>query len=203
MLLFIWLAALPADNSWREYPPKDSSSGFEDIKDGQRLPDRSYQNRFGAIAIHFSKLPSWKVIPDHETRVIDGDTLVVKEERIRLKYFDAPEKKQTCLRNYPAGQIASEALQKMVSFGLVCRKYGTDRYRRTLAECSLSLAKGRIRIDAATLLVMQGITFSYRNERQMEEQIARKLHIGVHRYGCLHPSDWRKSKKESPHAPHS
>lgn len=75
--------------------------------------------------------------------VIDGDTLEVRGERIRLFGIDAPESAQTCLdadgRAYRCGQRAAFALSdKVGARPVVCEPTGKDRYGRIVARCSLA-----------------------------------------------------------------
>lgn len=49
------------------------------------------------------------------TRIIDGDTIVISGERIRLHGIDAPELKQTCKgKEQLCGQLAKQTLEKFV-----------------------------------------------------------------------------------------
>lgn len=62
--------------------------------------------------------------------VIDGDTLVIGREHVRLWGIDAPEV------GTEAGVTATEALQHIVYGGrLRCFEKDTDRYGRTVAQC--------------------------------------------------------------------
>ena len=73
-------------------------------------------------------------------RVVDGDTIVVGEIRIRLEGIDAPETAQTCGRkwfgSWPCGAAATEALSNLIgSKPVSCQPRGLDKYGRTLAVC--------------------------------------------------------------------
>lgn len=60
---------------------------------------------------------------------IDGDTLRIGDERIRLFGIDAPE------RSDPGGPAATSALQRLLDLGVTCEAVDTDRYGRTVAMC--------------------------------------------------------------------
>lgn len=74
-----------------------------------------------------------------EARVVDGDTLEVAGERIRLHGIDAPESEQSCERDglsYACGAAATDWLQQHVQTRPVrCEEEGRDRYGRLLAVC--------------------------------------------------------------------
>ena len=72
--------------------------------------------------------------------VVDGDTLEIHGERIRLFGIDAPESGQTCLdargQRYRCGQKAALVLDARIGEGVVtCERKDTDRYGRTVALC--------------------------------------------------------------------
>lgn len=72
--------------------------------------------------------------------VVDGDTLKVNGERVRLLGIDAPEKAQTCDRDGEAwrcGKAARAYMQDLTAGKrIVCESDGRDRYNRHLARCS-------------------------------------------------------------------
>lgn len=75
-----------------------------------------------------------------QARVVDGDTLVIEEQRIRLYAIDAPETKQVCIndqREYNCGVISKSALEKRIDDRPVtCEaKKSLDKYGRQVAVC--------------------------------------------------------------------
>ncbi len=75
-------------------------------------------------------------------RVVDGDTLIVAGERIRLHGIDAPEKDQTCSidgRAWACGIAAwGELVQITAGKEVTCEPRDTDRYGRIVAACSVN-----------------------------------------------------------------
>lgn len=73
--------------------------------------------------------------------VIDGDTIEVHGNRIRLNGIDAPESDQTCAlagETYRCGQQAALFLDGMIGRRQVnCKPLSKDRYGRTIATCEL------------------------------------------------------------------
>lgn len=69
---------------------------------------------------------------DGPAYVIDGDTIVIARERIRLQNFNAPELDQ------PGGQQAKARLQAITRGKTVhCDGKARDRYARLVARCSV------------------------------------------------------------------
>ncbi len=75
-------------------------------------------------------------------RVIDGDTIEIEGEKIRLKGIDAPEMGQPCHSGGDCGERAAMALENIIAFHanrgryVSCTTEGRDRYRRILASCT-------------------------------------------------------------------
>ena len=93
--------------------------------------------------------------------VVDGDTLRMGEERIRLHGIDAPETRQTCQRDetkWLCGQDASRALQDYVrDVDLRCQRLNIDRYGRIVAKCFKPDG-----MDIGAWMVLNGWALAYR-----------------------------------------
>src|SRR3954447_23103898 len=109
--------------------------------DGHRLPRFWVHALLLGLAIVGG--PSSSAAPEiiaGRASVIDGDTLEIRGERIRLFGIDAPESGQTCLdakgRSYRCGQKAALVLDARIGEGVViCERKDSDRYGRTVALC--------------------------------------------------------------------
>jgi len=90
-----------------------------------------------------------------EPRVVDGDTLVVHGEHIRLHGIDAPEREQMCSHAngalYSCGWSAAARLRQEIGNGTVdCVAHNLDIYGRQVATC---MVNGR---DLAEAMVRSG-----------------------------------------------
>jgi endonuclease YncB( thermonuclease family) len=116
-------------------------------------------------------LPSMSAAADTLTgraTVIDGDTLEIQSQRIRLLDIDAPESQQICSRvegnqvtvGWPCGQRAALALPDWISQALViCEATRKDKYQQWLGHC---LAGGQ---NVALWLASRGWAVPYRDCR--------------------------------------
>ena len=109
-------------------------------------------------------------------RVIDGDTLDLDGERIRLFGIDAPERGQSC-GPLDCGKAATEALADILSAGPVrCTRVNTDRYARTVARCKAG------RVDVNREMVRRGMAWAYRqysDDYVSDEKAAKKSRLGI------------------------
>ena len=71
--------------------------------------------------------------------VVDGDTLSIGSERVRLWGIDAPEMRQTCYRRDVAFECGREARRALLQIirgrDVTCTPVARDRYGRTVARC--------------------------------------------------------------------
>lgn len=124
-------------------------------------------------------------------RVIDGDSLYVGGDEVRLKGIDAPEGRQTCLRDgrdWDCGNAARDALRRLISKDVVvCRGVERDKHGRVLAYCT---AGGR---DLNAGMVFQGMAVAYGGYNR-EEAEARANKRGLWSSQFETPRDWRHER---------
>ena len=111
-----------------------------------------------ALALYLP-LAAWGDITG-QPRVIDGDTLEIGGQRIRLHGIDAPESKQLCYldgRRWQCGKDAGLILSDLINHRTVaCKERDRDRYGRIVAVCSVA---GE---DLNAWMVLQGLALAYR-----------------------------------------
>lgn len=102
---------------------------------------------------------AWAQSLSGTAEVIDGDTLRIAGESVRLHAIDAPEAGQRCTDaaggTWACGTAATAALERLARGGLVCEGRERDRYGHLVAKC---FAGGR---DVAAALVRSGAAFAY------------------------------------------
>lgn len=122
-------------------------------------------------------------------RVIDGDTLDLDGERIRLFGIDAPERGQSC-GPLDCGKAATDALAAILAAGPVrCTRVNTDRYGRTVARCR---AGG---LDVNREMVRRGMAWAYRQYSEdyvSDEKKAKKARIGIWKHRSQPAWEYRR-----------
>jgi endonuclease YncB( thermonuclease family) len=126
-------------------------------------------------------------------RVIDGDTIVVADELVRLHGIDAPELDQTFWwrgRYISCGTMALAALEALTAgVSLRCEVVERDRHGRLVAKCYSPNG-----VDISRRLVSAGWALAYRRystDYVDAEDEARKAGRGMWRGRFVKPWEWR------------
>lgn len=130
--------------------------------------------------------------------VVDGDTLELRDERLRLWGIDAPEARQTCERGgavYRCGQEAANALDRYLDGRpITCTERDRDRYGRVVVQCSVA---GR---DLGAWMVRQGYAIRYTayagTAYLPEETAARLARRGLWAGRFERPWEWRRGPRD-------
>ena len=132
-------------------------------------------------------------------RVVDGDTIDIGDERVRLQGIDTPESRQKCRdgdgETYRCGDVATDALRALIGDGQVrCAVEDTrGRYGRLIGVCFNEAGT-----DVNGWLVRHGHGLAYRkySERYVaEEEAARAEGLGMHAGAFIPPWDWRRGER--------
>ena len=131
-----------------------------------------------------------------QARVIDGDTIVIAGEHVRLQGIDAPEMHQPCTaygQAWACGRASAEWLGTQVLDRRVeCVGHSRDRYGRLIAVCYLGGD------DLNARLVREGWALAYRQYSKdyvADEAIAKRDSAGIWRGEFTPPWEWRAAKR--------
>lgn len=131
--------------------------------------------------------------------VVDGDTIEIHGQRIRLNGIDAPEARQMCTSStgeaYRCGKVSADALDKFLAHSRPTKCIGTgkDRYRRIVANCSRLDGE-----DVAGWMVRNGYAFDWprysKGAFAAAQSSAKASGIGVWQGPSEAPWEWRKNR---------
>lgn len=134
--------------------------------------------------------------------VIDGDTIEVHGQRIRLNGIDAPESRQLCLdaagEKYRCGQSAAMALDQLLEVArpTTCHEVDRDRWGRVVARCT---AGGK---DVAEAMVKAGHALDWprysKGAYADAEAGARAARRGMWAGSFARPWEWRQGRETAP-----
>jgi len=131
--------------------------------------------------------------------VVDGDTLAIAGERVRLEGIDAPELAQRCPHRWwgtwAAGRRAKRALQQLVSgHSVQCRQRGRDKYGRVLGVCRA----GAVELNAEMVRLGMAWAFVRYSQRYVAaEQVAKLNRVGIWQRTCRPAWAYREAKWSS------
>ena len=128
--------------------------------------------------------------------IVDGDTIAISGNKIRLSGIDTPERKQTCRKagvTWKCGYEATETLREWTYTKEVrCIGDENDRYGRLIADCF---------VDGYNLnarLVYEGWALAYRRYSKKyvpEEDEAKAAKRGLWAGEFVAPWDWRRGER--------
>ena len=147
------------------------------------------------LILAFSLLLSFPALADitGPARVIDGDTIDISGQRVRLYGIDAPEGKQTCAldgKPWDCGRDAAKALTGEIAGREVrCHERDVDRYKRIVAVCHVG------GLDLNEWMVRQGRAMAYRQFSRayvQAEDEAKTAKRGIWSSEFKAPWEWRR-----------
>lgn len=173
-----------------------------------------------AILLSINSCPSYAKNFLGVPEIIDGDTIKINNEKIRLQCIDTPESKykgksQYCLDNETnCGQLAKDYLISLIGSSLVncecedkkdfynrylCKCFKEDRYPKYNGNFVYTTTGG---ISINLLLIDQGYSWFYKNGKKciLEEDVfkeVKKHKIGLFSDefgGFKEPKLWRKTR---------
>ena len=138
-------------------------------------------------------------------RIVDGDTVHIKEYKIRLEGIDAPEIRQKCKKeklkissvigytfyeDYYCGKVSKENLDGKINGSKIkCVSSSKDRYKRYLATCF------KDEVNLNQWMVRNGHAVAYRRYSKkyiLDEDFAKENKLGLWQGKFLNPEKWRK-----------
>lgn len=140
-----------------------------------------------------------------EPKIIDGRTLEINEQKIRMLNIDAPDLDQICFTEkkyfkFRCGVVAAEKLAKLISHqSLSCEGAATDDKGYLLATCYVGELPRRIDINEQAVLGGWAVYDPAQSDKYKRVQgAARTLRQGLWRAKFVMPWEWRAGNHEPP-----
>lgn len=150
-----------------------------------------------AFLAGFSCVPTY-VAADVAGRmdIVDGDTLRVAGQTVRIFGIDAPEESQSCQTRdgttWACGKWVSDQLRAEYEGAFArCTEIDRDRYGRIVARCDVGGT------DIGQWLVQEGLAFAYRKysmDYDLDEKRAAVNDRGLHASLVQNPAEFRAAR---------
>jgi endonuclease YncB( thermonuclease family) len=132
--------------------------------------------------------------------VLDGDSLNINKQQIRLNGIDAPEYSQQCLDKnsqlYSCGLNSKNFLINLVKGKIVdCYYDKLDIYKRILATCYVQNLNINNHLLANGMVVIYDFNYATQQQIQLETS-AKEQQKGIWQGSFQLPKTYRKSKKK-------
>lgn len=108
------------------------------------------------LAILLALLLASPALAQQRAQVIDGDTIRVGGEVIRIMGMDAPEIRGRCPQETRLARASAARMGQLVAGGVRLQRHGRDRYRRTLA-----VVRDRAGRDVAAVMIRERLARPY------------------------------------------
>ena len=129
-------------------------------------------------------------------KIIDGDTIHIGKNKIRLHGIDAPEWNQSCTINnkvWKCGEKSADTLKQLIdNQTVICEIKDIDQYKRYVAVCFSNT------VNLNEQMVLNGWAIAYRyysKDYIVEEAVAKKNKVGIWKGKFLEPYEFRKINK--------
>lgn len=152
----------------------------------------------GLVLLALTAVNEWVIGPLFEieapAKVLDGDTLLLAGEKLRLTSIDAPETDQICKRDgrdWPCGREAARKLRGFLGSEPVrCRSRARDGFGRSIVTC-----RKRDGTDINAWLVKEGwaIAAGFATPYASEQREAQAAKRGIWSGTFENPADWRRN----------
>ena len=148
------------------------------------------------FTIETNSSSDFKKIIKGSAKIIDGDTIKVKGEKIRLFGIDAPEMKQICINKnsklYKCGQEAKFALETYIYSQVICYYNSKDRYGRILGICFVEETElNKMMVQSGNAVAYLKYSKKYLNDQEIAKNKNRGLWSGEFDM----PWEWRRKYK--------
>lgn len=124
---------------------------------------------------------------------VDGDSIKLGEQNVRLAYIDAPEYYQTCKdaegKEYNCGIKAREKLESLMKLGeLDCKTIGKDIYNRDMSECFV----GNVNVNLEMVKSGWAVVYRSNDVAYLEAQKdAKRAKLGIWQGKYMKPELYR------------